>query len=743
MKRKISLIITIVVIFTFLLNTFSNIGNHAKASSNKINMTYYYSYSKSDYTSLVDNTKNSLNYISPSYFDINDDGSLNLREDKIDTSVINNMHNRNVKVIPFLSNHWDKQKGKNALNNVGNLSNDIVNAIEKHNLDGVNVDIENVTEMERSKYVELVKALREKLPEDKSVSVAVAANPNGWNKGWHGSYDDYNLAKYSDFIVIMTYDESWDGSNPGPVASYTFVEESIKYALNQGVPSSKIVLGIPFYGRIWNLNDKNSFNGLGVSIEKIDELVSRYSGQAVYDNNKKSLKGTFTVKPGAESKITWNKNLTPGNYEVWYENEASLKSKLDLVKIYDIKGTASWSLGQELQSTWDWYNTYLNNDERVVDLKINNISIDKSSPVEADTKIKYTVDAEGNDLKYAYHVYKGRDKVYYSGYTNNNTFEYTPNEPGTYKVRVFVKDVYGNYVARYASGIEVIEPIIIEPELKIISVTPDKVSPVEVENNVKWTVEAEGNNLKYSYHVYNGREKVYKTSYINNKAFEYTPIKPGTYKVRVFVKDESGNIETRYASGIEVIKPSSIEPKLEIVSITPDKVSPAVGTKVKWTVGADGNNLKYSYHVYNGSEKVYKTSYISNNTFEYTPDNTGIYKVRVFVKDESGNLEARYASGVEVIRDELRINSVDFDKDGLVEVGTEVKYIVDVNRNNLKYAYHVYNGRNKVYYSGYKNANTFKYTPSKPGIYKVRVFVKGVNGNYVARYSKGLEVIGQ
>lgn len=81
-------------------------------------------------------------------------------------------------------------------------------------LDGVNVDIENVTEKQRTQYTELVRRLRESLPSDKEVSVAVAANPSGWNTGWHGSYDYAELGKYADHLFIMAYDEHYQGGAP-------------------------------------------------------------------------------------------------------------------------------------------------------------------------------------------------------------------------------------------------------------------------------------------------------------------------------------------------------------------------------------------------------------------------------------------------------------------------------------------------------------------------------------------------
>ncbi|QOR69032.1 LysM peptidoglycan-binding domain-containing protein [Cytobacillus suaedae] len=46
-------------------------------------------------------------------------------------------------------------------------------------------------------------------------------------------------------------------------------------------------------------------------------------------------------------------------YHIWYENEQSIKAKVDLVHEYEIKGTGSWALGQENNMIWQNYGEWL------------------------------------------------------------------------------------------------------------------------------------------------------------------------------------------------------------------------------------------------------------------------------------------------------------------------------------------------------------------------------------------------
>lgn len=324
--------------------------------SDRFNMSYIYFGDTGAYTRYIDNTCGSLDDISPSYFDLNEDGTLKLTL-AVDRSFVDEMHKKGVKVTPFLSNHWNRQIGVNALAKRDLLSTQIVEAIMEYNLDGVNIDIENVTETERDSYTDLVRLIRHKLPGGKSVSVAVAPNPYKITTGWHGSYDYEKLAQYSDYLMFMAYDEHYQGGPAGPVASYTFVENTIKAAL-KNVPADKLVLGIPFYGRLWKQG--SSYGGYGISNNAVESLIANYRGKIVYDKAAHSPKATITILKSDTKPLVFGKALEAGKYDIWFENEESIKSKLALIGKYDLKGTGSWSLGQEGKSTWDYYSLWLN-----------------------------------------------------------------------------------------------------------------------------------------------------------------------------------------------------------------------------------------------------------------------------------------------------------------------------------------------------------------------------------------------
>lgn len=323
----------------------------ATASQGTFNMSYLFFGAPSSYISQVNKSGKTLDVVSPSYFHIKEDGSLEVSD--LQASFIAEMHKQGKKVVPFLSNDFDPALGEKAIDGRETLVKELVASIKANSLDGVQLDIENVGAAYRDKYTDFVKKLREQLPSTMEISVAVAANPTGTTTNWIGLYDYKALAVVSDYLMVMTYDESYPGDpTPGPVASLPFVEKSIQYALSQA-PANKIVLGIPLYGRYWNQDPAS--NGAGIPARSIQKLVNQYDGTVRYDTASQSPVATFKIQ-STDVKASVNGNeLSAGTYTVWFDNEQSMKAKLELVGKYQLKGTGSWSLNQEADDIWSYY----------------------------------------------------------------------------------------------------------------------------------------------------------------------------------------------------------------------------------------------------------------------------------------------------------------------------------------------------------------------------------------------------
>jgi chitinase len=122
----------------------------------------------------------------------------------------------------------------------------IVDYVQEHDLDGVDVDIEgNLLPTIRELYNPFVVELREALhAKGKGITAALGATHV------HESISRAALEAY-DFINVMVYDKTgiWRPNDIGPHSPYSYAEEAIVFWTEKmKIPAERIVLGLPFYG---------------------------------------------------------------------------------------------------------------------------------------------------------------------------------------------------------------------------------------------------------------------------------------------------------------------------------------------------------------------------------------------------------------------------------------------------------------------------------------------------------------
>ncbi len=332
------------------------VGTAAAYSPDVVSQTYLFAGTVGSYDQRITRTGGNVDIVCPDFFEPTADGSLAVL-DKTNAVFIAAQQRKGIKVLPNINNHWSRAVGRAVIANAPAFAAQVSQAVSNHNLDGIDLDIQNITEADRAGFTNLVKQLRQALPAGKLLHICVAANPWGTNLGWQGAYDYAALAPYCDAIFIMTYDESYESGPAGPVASYSFIEKSVQYALTK-VPANKIMLGLPFYGRYWKAGD--SYGGKALTVNDIENLCARYTAKTWYDATKQCARATLTLSANDVAAGLWGgKNLSPGSYDIWYENAKSYQAKLALVDKYKLKGVGSWALGQEPEWLWSNYRAWL------------------------------------------------------------------------------------------------------------------------------------------------------------------------------------------------------------------------------------------------------------------------------------------------------------------------------------------------------------------------------------------------
>lgn len=337
----------------------------SKQIDGKISIAWEYF---SEYFKAPDNTNvkyDGVNVVSPSFFNmkLQDTGKENLTMfDVISQSKINqNVGDEGIKYINWAHNNgykvWAKVSNDTLPSTIDEFSKiindyqirslmikDILSYVDKYDLDGINLDFEYMYMKDSEAFsrfvIELAPQLREK---GKCLSVDVTA-PNG-AENWSLCYDRNIIAEVADYIVFMGYDQ-YGTTAIGTTAGYNWVVNSLKNMLTYDeVPAEKLILGLPFYTKLWQTQNGKTIKGTAVGMNSISSSIpSGVEKQWIEELQQHYVE----YEQGAYV------------YKMWIEDEESFGKKLDLVNEYNLAGAGYWRKGLESESIWKVIKTKLN-----------------------------------------------------------------------------------------------------------------------------------------------------------------------------------------------------------------------------------------------------------------------------------------------------------------------------------------------------------------------------------------------
>lgn len=234
--------------------------------------------------------------------------------------------------------------------------------IEKYGFDGIDIDWEypvnggwgtiSSAPEDKENFTFLMQELRvaldelgEKLGKKLELSFAAMAGP-----AYLDWIEPLKVAEVVDYAKIMCYDfyGSWNDST-GHLANLhksslkpddVSVASSVEGFLAAGFPASKLILGVPFYGRGWKgVGSEN--NGL---YQKAEEAI--YVDGVTYPDIKKLIaSGEYTRYWDDEAKAPY---LYNGDVWVTYEDAESLKAKMDFIKEKGLRGIMVWEYAHDM-----------------------------------------------------------------------------------------------------------------------------------------------------------------------------------------------------------------------------------------------------------------------------------------------------------------------------------------------------------------------------------------------------------
>lgn len=294
---------------------------------------------------LLTSTK-SVTTISPTWFSVSgEEGSISSLASE---TYVDKMHELGLEVWALVDDFSSDIKMYNLLSYTSRrekLVNELIANAIKYNLDGLNIDFENITSEAGIHYVQFLRELSIKCRNNGIVLSIDNYVPMPYSK----YYDIEEQGKIADYVITMAYDEHHAASEEsGSVSSISYVETGIKNTIEK-VPKNKVIIAIPFYTRLWK-EVKN-----GDSIKVSSESYAMSNADSLLEDN-----GVKT-KWDEETKQYYGQYESDGaTYKMWLEEEKSIEEKMKVINEYDIAGVAEWKLGLEKESIWDVIIKYVN-----------------------------------------------------------------------------------------------------------------------------------------------------------------------------------------------------------------------------------------------------------------------------------------------------------------------------------------------------------------------------------------------
>lgn len=313
-----------------------NVETEAKENKDKIVMFWQYG---SNLDVLGKNKIEGVNVVSPTWYELkNSSGDIS---SKYSSSYYSKAKEYGYKIWPIITNGIDSASysandTSALLKSEYNRENFIKNIREiakNDKLDGINIDFESMKDDDRELYTQFIRELTPIL-RNEGITVSVDF--------YFVKYiDRQRIGDVADYVIIMGYDQkgSWS-SEAGSISSVKIVEEQLNSLINDSkIESNKIILGVPFYTRLWTIKNVSEKPTTKIySMQDCQDFITDNNITPVWDED--AGQNYAEVKKG---------ELT---YKLWIEDKDSMKKRVELIKKYNLGGISAWRKGLETEDVW-------------------------------------------------------------------------------------------------------------------------------------------------------------------------------------------------------------------------------------------------------------------------------------------------------------------------------------------------------------------------------------------------------
>lgn len=212
------------------------------------------------------------------------------------------------------------------------LINNVISILKSKNYYGLNIDFQYIYPADCLACSRFLQQVAERLhPLGYIVAVTVAPKTSADQRGLQ--YEAYNfpiIGRAADSVIIMTYEWGFTFGPPLAVAPIELVRQALGYATS-AIPSQNILMGMPNYGYDWTLPSQTYTAAVPISFAQAEDLAMRMGAEIRFDASAQSSYFNYVDDTGER-------------HVVWFDNEASVRVRLEFIETYNLGGVSFWAI---------------------------------------------------------------------------------------------------------------------------------------------------------------------------------------------------------------------------------------------------------------------------------------------------------------------------------------------------------------------------------------------------------------
>ena len=197
---------------------------------------------------------------------------------------------------------------------------------QAHHAAGLVMDYESLPAAAVARYPAFLAELHAALPKGAILAVTAPAGDPDWRLA--------DIARATDRVILMAYDEHWESGAPGPIASQPWFVDQVEQAIRQ-VGRDKLVVALGSYAYDWHDGGADA-----LSIEEAWLAAHDSSAPVGFDRSSGNAGFTYDDERGSR-------------HQLWMLDAATSWNELAALRRLGLDDVALWRLGSEDAGIWN------------------------------------------------------------------------------------------------------------------------------------------------------------------------------------------------------------------------------------------------------------------------------------------------------------------------------------------------------------------------------------------------------